>query len=52
MDFTLLFVVIVVHCLILCEYGVPVKVGFGIVEILVVTLLLELYLVLWSFQMF
>lgn len=52
MDFTLLFTIAILHCTFLVVDGTVARVNVGIIEIIVVTLLIELYLVLWCIELF
>lgn len=52
MDFTLLITVAILHCTFLVVDGTVARVNVGIIEIIVVTLLIELYLVLWCIELF
>lgn len=52
MDFTLLFTVALLHCTILAIDGSTARINVGIIEIIAITLIIELYLVLWCIELF
>lgn len=52
MDFTLLFTMTVLHCMLQTTQGSCNEVAVNVIDIVVITILLEIYLVLWAFQLF
>ncbi len=52
MDFTLLFIMSVLHCMLQTTQGNGNGVAINVIDIIVITILLEIYLVLWFFQLF
>lgn len=52
MDFTLLYAIAFVHCLVQLTQCNYIGTNIGIVDLIAITLIMEVYVVLWCFQLF